>query len=131
VTLIDYIQEHILLPSVDPKSAKATRILRRSKGYVLVGGNLYERGSASHILMKCVHTEEGKEIHEGVCGNHSASRTLVGKAFRSGFNWPTALADAEALVRQCTNCHFFSKQPRLTILSPYHLHGRLHAGAWA
>jgi cell wall assembly regulator SMI1 len=44
--------------------------------------------------MKCVHTEEGREIlqeiHEGVCGNHAASRTLVGKAFRSGFYWPTA-----------------------------------------
>jgi hypothetical protein len=58
--------------------------------------------------MKCVSTEEGKqilqEIHEGVCGNHTASRTLVGKAFRSSFDWPTARADAEALVRCCTNC---------------------------
>jgi hypothetical protein len=86
---IDYIQEHKLPPGVDPKSAEATRILRRSKGYVLVGGNLYKRGSASGILMKCVIMEETKEIlqeiHEGVCGNHAASRTLVGKAFQSGF----------------------------------------------
>jgi hypothetical protein len=74
--------------------------------------------------MKCVRMEKGKdilhEIHEGVCGNHAASRTLVGKAFRSGFYWPTALADAEAPVRRCTNCQFFSKQP----------YGRLHAGVW-
>jgi hypothetical protein len=67
--------------------------------------------------MKCVSTEEGKEIHqeihEGVCGNHSSSRTLVGKAFRSGFYWPTALADAEALVRWCTNYQFFGKQPHV------------------
>jgi hypothetical protein len=39
--------------------------------------------------MKCVRMEEGREIlqeiHEGACGNHAASRTLVGKAFRSGF----------------------------------------------
>jgi hypothetical protein len=82
VALIDYIQEHKLPPGVDPKSAEATRILRHSKVYVLVEGNLYKRGSASGILMKCVSTEEGKEIlqeiHEGVCGNHAASRTLVG-----------------------------------------------------
>jgi hypothetical protein len=107
VAFIDYIQEHKLLPGVDPKSAEATRILRRSKGYVLVGGNLYKRGSASGILMKCVSTEEGKEIqqeiHEGVCGNHAASRTLVSKAFCSGFYWPTALVDTKALVRRCTN----------------------------
>jgi hypothetical protein len=114
VAFIDYIHEYKLPPGFDPKSAEATRILRRSKGYVLVGGNLYKRGSASGILMKCVSTKEGKEIlqeiHEGMCGNHVASRTLVSKAFRSGFYWPTALADTEALVCRCTNCQFFGKQ---------------------
>jgi hypothetical protein len=98
VVFIDYIQEHKLPPGVNPKSAEATRTLRCSKGYVLVGGNLYKRGSASGILMKCVSTEEGKEILQG---NHSASRTLVGKAFQSGFY-------AEALIRRCTNCQFFA-----------------------
>jgi hypothetical protein len=113
VAFIDYIQEHKLPHGVDPKSAEATRILRRSKEYVLVGGNLYKHGSASGILMKCVSMKEGKEIlqeiHEGVCGNHAASRTLVGKAFQSGFYWLTALAHAEALIRRCTNCQFFGK----------------------
>jgi hypothetical protein len=117
VTIMDYIQEHKLSPGIDPKSSEATRILRRSKGYVLVGDNLYKRGLSSGILMKCVHTEEGreivKEIHKGVCGNHAASHTLVGKAFRSGCYWPTTLADADALVRWCTNCQFFSKQPHV------------------
>jgi hypothetical protein len=40
VMFIDYIQEHKLPPGVDPKSVEATRILRRSKGYILVGDNL-------------------------------------------------------------------------------------------
>jgi hypothetical protein len=40
VTFLDFIKEHKLPPSVDPKSAEATCILRRSKGYVLVGDNL-------------------------------------------------------------------------------------------
>jgi hypothetical protein len=39
--------------------------------------------------MKCVPVKNGKEIlqviHEGVCGNHAASRMLVKKAFRSGY----------------------------------------------
>jgi hypothetical protein len=117
VAFINYIQEHKLPPGVDPKSAEATRILRHNKEYVLVGGNLYKHGLASGILMKCVSMEEGKEIlqeiHKGVCGNHAASHTLVGKAFRSGFYWPPALADAEALVRRCTNCQFFGKQPNI------------------
>jgi hypothetical protein len=89
VAFIDYIQEQKLPPDIDPKSVEATRILRRSKGYVLVRGTLYMRGSASGILMKCASTEESKEIlqeiHEGVCGNHAASHILVGKVFRSSF----------------------------------------------
>jgi hypothetical protein len=58
----DFIKEHKLPPSVDPKSAEAAHILRRSKGYVLVEDNLYKRGSALRILMKCVRMEEGREI---------------------------------------------------------------------
>ena len=107
IQFIDFIKEFKLPPHVDAKSAEAARIIRRSMGFILVGGNLYKR-SASGILMKCVTLEEGKdilrEIHEGVCGNHAASRTLVGKAYRSGFFWPTAVSDAEDLIRRCLGC---------------------------
>jgi hypothetical protein len=34
----------------------------------------------------------------------------VGKAFRSGFYWPTTLADSQDLVQRCKGCQFFSKQ---------------------
>jgi hypothetical protein len=54
-----------------------------------------------------------RRFTKGVYGNYAASHTLVGKDFRSGFYWLTALADAEALVCRCTNCHFFSKQPHV------------------
>jgi len=110
---IDIIKEFKRPPHVDPKSAEAARSIRRSKGFVQVGDNLYKR-SASGILMKCVTLEEGKdilrEIHEGVCGNHATSMTLVGKAYRSGLFWPTAISDAEDLVRRCPSCQFFGKK---------------------
>ena len=64
--------------------------------------------------MKCVTREDGKdileEIHKGICGNHASSRTIVGKAFRAGFYWPIALANAEELVQRCQGCQFFAKQ---------------------
>jgi hypothetical protein len=64
--------------------------------------------------MKCVPREEGKdileEIHKSVCGNHASSRTLVSKDFRRAFYWPTALGDAEELVRKWQGCHYFAKQ---------------------
>jgi hypothetical protein len=53
--------------------------------------------------MKCVTEEDGydilREIHERVCGNHTASRTLVGKAYKAGFWWPIAVSNAEDLIR--------------------------------
>jgi hypothetical protein len=64
--------------------------------------------------MKCVPRPEGKdileEIHKGVCGNHASSRTLLSKAFRRAFYWPTALGDAEELVRRCQGFQYFTKQ---------------------
>ena len=75
--------------------------------YAVVEGDLYRRG-ANGILMRCISQEEGREllaeIHGGECGSHSSSRTLVGKAFRHGFYWPTALQDAAELVRSCKAC---------------------------
>jgi hypothetical protein len=88
--------------------------MHRSKGFILVDSKLYRRGARSGVLIKCVTKEDGydilREIHEGVCGNHAASRMLVGKAYRAGFWWPTAVSDAEDLVRRCQNCQFFGKQ---------------------
>ena len=88
-------------------------IIRQSKWFVLVGDNLYKR-SASGILMKSVTLEEGKdilrEIHEGAYDNHAVSRTLVGKAYRSDLLWPTAISDAEDLIKRCPRCQFFGKQ---------------------
>jgi hypothetical protein len=111
---IDFIHDQCLPAGIDARSAEAARVLRRSKGFVLADGKLYRCGARSGVLMKCVTTEDGydilREIHEGVCGNHAASRTLVGKAYRAGFWWHTAVTDAEDLVRRCQNCLFFGKQ---------------------
>jgi hypothetical protein len=66
------------------------------------------KNAKEEVLMKCITQEAGiellKEIHSGTCDNHTASRTLVGKAFRAGFYWPSAVADADKLVRHCDGC---------------------------
>ena len=54
--------------------------------------------------MKCVPASWGKqillEVHAGICGHHAAPRSLVGKTFRQGFYWPTALRDVEEVCPQ-------------------------------
>jgi hypothetical protein len=49
------------------------------------------------------------EVHVGECGNHASSCTLVGKAFRHGFYWLTALQDAVELVKTYQACQFHAK----------------------
>ena len=82
--------------------------------YVLVDGNLMRKSAKEGILQKCTtQDEEVKlllEIHSGSYSNHVALRTLVGKAFRASFYWPTTITYAEDLVRRCEGCQFFAKQ---------------------
>jgi hypothetical protein len=79
-----------------------------------VGDKLYRRAASSGVLLKCITSNEGKEIlgeiHSRCCGNHVASRTLVYKAFHFGFYWPTTLKDAEELFRKCKGCQIFARQ---------------------
>ena len=107
---IDYIQDH----KFPDDKVKSEQITRKSKNYVLVRDMLYRWGTSSGVLLKCITREEGQkileEIHSRCCGNHVASRTLVGKAFRSVYYWPTALKDIEELVRHCKGYQFFAKQ---------------------
>jgi hypothetical protein len=53
------------------------QIIRRSKAFT------------TGVLQRCIAPEDGiallRDIHEGTCGHHASSRTLIAKAFRLGF----------------------------------------------
>nr|ABA94235.1 retrotransposon protein, putative, unclassified [Oryza sativa Japonica Group] len=103
IAWIAEIQAYLADKTLPEDREGSERVQRISKRYVLVEGTLYRR-AANGVLLKCIPREQGVElladIHEGECGAHSASRTLVGKAFRQCFYWPTALNDAVDLVRR-------------------------------
>jgi ribonuclease HI len=98
--------------------AEARRLARRAKSFVLLGDRkeLYHR-SPSSILQRCISIAEGQgvlqEIRSGACGHHAGPRALVGNAFRQGFYWPTAVADATRIVRTCQGCQFYARQTHL------------------
>jgi hypothetical protein len=96
--------------------SEARRIARMAKFFALVDGELYKR-AASCILQRCVPIPEGREllrdIHVGTCGHHAAPCTLVGNAFRQGFYWPTAVADANEIVRTSEGCQFYARKSNL------------------
>jgi transposase InsO family protein len=90
------------------------QVIRRSKAFTIINGELYKR-STMGVLQRCIVQEDGvallREIHEGTYGHHASSRTLVAKAFRSGFYWLSALYDARNIVQQCEACQLFATKP--------------------
>jgi hypothetical protein len=106
---IDFILDQL----VPDNKAERECITRRSANYVMIGTDLYNKAASTGVLMKCILRSEGLqllvEIHSGECGCHAASTNLVGKAYRSGFYWPTAVTDAKYLVKRCKGCQFFAK----------------------
>jgi hypothetical protein len=104
-----YLKDNIL----PDDSASTDRIAHLAKRYTLVEGDLYRCGT-NGVLMWCITREEGcellAEVHGGECENHASFRTLVGKAFRHDFYWPTALQDVVELVKTCRACQFHTKQ---------------------
>jgi transposase InsO family protein len=104
--------------------SEAKRITGMVKSFSLVDGELYKR-AASGILQRCVPIPERREllwdIHAGICAHHAAPRTLVGNAFRQGFYWPTAVADASEIVRTCEGCQFYARKSNLPADHPHHV----------
>jgi ribonuclease HI len=101
---IDFILDQL---APDDK-AERERITRRSANYVVIGSDRYRKATSTGILMKCILRSENlqllAEIHSGECGCHAASTNLVGKAYRSGFYWPTTVTDAKDLIKRCKGC---------------------------
>ncbi|XP_075665775.1 uncharacterized protein LOC142635518 [Castanea sativa] len=82
--LISYLKDGTLL-----EGKEAARKLKvQSARFVLIKDVLYKRGF-SRPYLRCVGPEEAdyvmREVHEGICGNHSGSRSLVHKLIRAGY----------------------------------------------
>jgi hypothetical protein len=91
----------------------AQQIVRCSKSTTIVNGELHRR-SITSVFQRYVSHDEGREIlneiHSSDCDHHGGSRSLVAKAFRHGFYWLTAHADAEDIVHKCDGCQKFARQ---------------------
>ena len=79
--------------------------------FVLIKDVLYKKGF-SRPYLRSLGAEEAdyvmREVHEGICGNHLGSRSLVDKLVRVGYYWPTMQKDAKVYVKTCDKCQRFS-----------------------
>ncbi|GKA02293.1 reverse transcriptase domain-containing protein [Tanacetum coccineum] len=101
--ICEYLIKEILL--ADKKKARAVR--RKAARYTMINGTLYKKSFLGPWLW-CVGTLQEnyvlREIHEGSCSMHSGPRSVVAKAIRTGYYWPTMHMDARKLIRECNDC---------------------------
>ncbi|GJX02794.1 reverse transcriptase domain-containing protein [Tanacetum coccineum] len=79
--------------------------------------------------LRCVRPHQAnyvlREIHEGSCSMHAGTRSVVSKALRTEYYWPTMYKDARTLIRACQDCQVHkpiwrNPQQKLTpITSPW------------
>ncbi|GJY81610.1 reverse transcriptase domain-containing protein [Tanacetum coccineum] len=97
----------------DRKDASKLRINARQ--YELLEGVLYRRSFLKPWL-RCVGPLQAdyviREIHEGSCSMHAGPRSVVAKAMRLGYYWPTMHRDARNMIRTCNDCQIHRPVPR-------------------
>ncbi|GKC86468.1 reverse transcriptase domain-containing protein, partial [Tanacetum coccineum] len=107
----EYLVEEIL-----PEEKKKARVVRRmARRYAVTNRILYKKSFLGPWL-RCVGPLQAnyvlREIHEGSCSMHASPRSVVAKALRSGYYWPTMHADAKKLIRKCNSCQVHRPVPR-------------------
>ncbi|GJV64439.1 reverse transcriptase domain-containing protein [Tanacetum coccineum] len=100
--------------SEDQNEARALRM--KISQYVMEGGVLFKRSYLMPMLW-CVGPLQAnyviREIHMGACSMHLKVRSVVEKAIRQGYYWPTMHRDAEEEIRKCDSCQIHSPIPKL------------------
>ena len=95
--LISYLKTGVL---PDEKGA-ARKLKIQASRFVLIKDVLYKI-CFSRSYLRCLGQEEAdyvmREVHEGICGNHSGARSLVHKLIWARYYWPTMMKDAQAYV---------------------------------
>ena len=109
---MDPIMGYLMNGTLPEDKNESKKVRYRATRYVIMDNQLYKRGY-SFPLLKCLTPEDAdnvlREIHEGICGNHSGRRALAYKAMRQGYFWPTMQRDALELAKKCDKCQRFAK----------------------
>ncbi|GJY54770.1 reverse transcriptase domain-containing protein, partial [Tanacetum coccineum] len=108
--IYEYLTEEILL-----EEKRKARARCKAGRYAVTNRILYKKSFLGPWL-RCVGLLQAnyvlREIHEGSCSMHARPRSLVAKALRLGYYWPTMHTDARNLIRECSNCQVHRPVPR-------------------
>ncbi|GJR71655.1 reverse transcriptase domain-containing protein [Tanacetum coccineum] len=98
------IHEYLNNETLPAERKKARSIKRKSRRFAIINGTLYKKSFLGPWL-RCVEPSQVnyvlREIHEGSCSMHAGTRSVVAKALRTGYYWPTMHKDARTLIKAC------------------------------
>ncbi|GKC16213.1 reverse transcriptase domain-containing protein [Tanacetum coccineum] len=107
---------------------KARAVRCKSGRYAIINIVLYKKSYLGSWL-RCVGPLQAnyvlREIHEGSCSMHAGTRSVLAKAIRTGYYWPTMHADARKMIKECQDCQVHrpvSRNPQqklIPIMSPW------------
>ncbi|GJY02719.1 reverse transcriptase domain-containing protein, partial [Tanacetum coccineum] len=97
----------------DKKEARKLRI--KARQYELLKGVLYRRSFLKSWIRYIGPLQAEyviREIHEGSCSMHAGPRSMVAKAMRLEYYWPTMHRDARDMIRACNDFQIHHPVPR-------------------
>ncbi|GJW19727.1 reverse transcriptase domain-containing protein [Tanacetum coccineum] len=101
------IHEYLTDETLPAERKKARAIKHKSQRFAIINVILYTKSFLGPWI-RCVGPSQAnyvlREIHKGSCSMHAGTRSVVAKALRIGYYWPTMHKDARALIKACQEC---------------------------
>ena len=98
----------------DPDEAR--KIKKQATKFMLLNDALYKRGFSLPYL-RCVEEDKVryilKEVHEGICRDHTRPRSLISKITRMEYFWPTMWKEAKDFIKRCDKCQKYGNAHRI------------------
>nr|GEU60390.1 reverse transcriptase domain-containing protein [Tanacetum cinerariifolium] len=109
--IFEFLTEEIL--PADVKEARAVR--HKSQRFVVINEILYKK-IFPRTMVTVRRATSSKLCHERdtrtILSMHAGTRSVVAKALRIGYYWPTMHKDARTLIRACQDCQVHKPVPR-------------------
>lgn len=93
--------KNFLSGTIPKDKYEARKIQRQVVHYIVQDGKHY-------TLLRCLGPDEAsyvvREVHKGVCENHTRARSMAVKIIRQGYYWPTIHRDTNEFSKRCDKC---------------------------
>ncbi|GKC75334.1 reverse transcriptase domain-containing protein [Tanacetum coccineum] len=109
------IYEYLTEETLPAKKKKARAVRLKLRRHAVINGVLYKK-SFLEPWLRCVRPLQAnyvmREIHEGSYSMHAGPRSVVAKAIRTWYYWPTMHKDAKKVIQECQDCQVHCPVPR-------------------